>query len=85
MLKKKQKVTIEGRSVIDNIEVAGFVATIDSENPNEINFSSWQINKPMYKEHRVDVRADEAEFEDYAYSIQDTMLAENNTEDTIAE
>jgi hypothetical protein len=76
MLTTTKKITIEGKSVIDGAAVAGFVASIDSQNPSEMILSSFQINKAAYKEHRVLVRADEAEFEDYAYSIQDAMLAE---------
>ena len=79
MLKKTQKITLEGRSVIDGVEVAGFTATINSEDPNQMRFSSWQINAAMYKENRVAARADEAEFEDFAYTVQDTMIAEMAT------
>lgn len=80
MLTKTKKITLEGRSIIDGNEIAGFVATIDSTDPKNINFSSWQINKDLYKQNRVEVRADEAEFEDYAYSIQDSMLEEQAAE-----
>ena len=76
MLNTTKKITIDGSSVIDGIKVAGFRAEIDSMNPENMNLSSYQTNKAMYKEHRVAVRADEAEFEDYAFSIQDTMIAE---------
>lgn len=76
MLKVTQKTTLEGKSVINGAVVSVFTASINSEDPNQITFSSAQINKPAYKENRVAVRADEAEFEDYAYSIQDSMLGE---------
>lgn len=76
MLTKSKKITIEGRSVIDGVQVAGFVASIDSTNPYQMTLSSYQIDKAAYKANRVAARADEAEFEDYAYEIQDAMLAE---------
>lgn len=76
MLKKTEQRTIMGRSVIDDKEVCAFNASINSENPNDINFSSHQINKELYKANRVQCRADEAEFEDYCYSLQEEMLAE---------
>ena len=82
MLKTSQKTTIKGESVIDGAVVSVFTASIDSEDPNQITFSSTQINKAAYKENRVAVRADEAAFEDYAYSLQDEMLAGNTAEDT---
>ena len=77
MLKTTQKTTLKGESVIDGIVVSVFTASIDSEDPNQITFSSTQINKTVYKENRVAVRADEAEFEDYAYALQDEMLGEH--------
>ena len=43
MLTKTKKITLEGRSIIDGNEIAGFVATIDSTDPKNINFSGHQI------------------------------------------
>lgn len=80
MLTKTKKITIEGKSVINGVNVAGFVASIDSVDPSQMTLSSFQIDKAACKENRVAVRADEAEFEDYAYAIQDAMLAENGAE-----
>ena len=76
MLTTTRKITIEGKSVIDGVAVAGFNAVIDSTNPEQMTLSSYQINKAAYKANRVAARADEAEFEDYAYEVQDAMLAE---------
>lgn len=76
MLKTTKKITIDGFSMIDGVKVAGFKAEIDSVNPENILLTSWQMDKNAYKENRVAARADEAEFEDYAYSIQDSMIAE---------
>lgn len=75
MLKKEEKITIKGESIIDDKSVAGFTAAIDSNNPEDITFSSWQNDKAAYKENRTAVRADQAEFEDYAYSKQDEMIS----------
>lgn len=80
MLTKTRKITIEGKSVIDGVAVAGFAASIDSTNPAQMTLSSYQINKELYKKNRVAVRADEAAFEDYVYEVQDAMLAELATE-----
>lgn len=85
MLTKTKKITIEGKSVVDGVKIATFMASIDSECPSDISFSSYQNNKAAYKDNRVAVRADEAEFEDYVYSIQDQMLAEVEPEDTAIE
>lgn len=74
MLKTIKKVTLEGNSVIDGAIVAHFTASINSDDPNQMTLTSTQVNKAACKENRVAVRKDEAEFEDYAYTIQDEML-----------
>ena len=92
MLKTKRSITLSGNSVIDGKTAQQYQAVIDSENPEDINFSNWQTNKALYKENRTLCRADEAEFEDMAYTIQDAMIAEkkdasnttSNTETTEA-
>lgn len=77
MLKKTIKTTIEGKCVVDEKEIATFRATINSESPADgVIFGSTYLDKAACKEHRAIVRADEAEFEDYAYSKHDAMLAE---------
>lgn len=75
MLKTTKKITINGKSIIDNVEVCGYQAQIDESNPTNMSLSDWQINKELYKANRVDCRADLAEFEDYAYTIQDELIA----------
>ena len=76
MLNCKQKITITGESVIDGVNVAGFSASIDSTDPSNVTFSTWQNDKQAYKENRVAVRADQAEFEDFVYAKQDELLAQ---------
>ena len=75
MLKTTKKITINGKSIIDNVEVCGYQAQIDESNPTNMSLSDWQINKELYKANRVECRADIAEFEDYAYTIQDELIA----------
>lgn len=75
MLKTTKKITINGKSIIDNIEVCGYQAQIDESYPTNMSLSDWQINKELYKANRVECRADLAEFEDYAYTIQDELIA----------
>lgn len=78
MFKVLQKnVTITGRSIIDDTEVEGYQATINSDKPEDIMFNYWPMNASLKKEHRVECRKDRAEFEDMAYQIQDEMLEEN--------
>ena len=75
-LVKNENITITGRSVIDGAEVCGFQATLSTTDPKNITFSSWQIDKEKYKANRSLCRADEAEFEDYAFARQDEIIAE---------
>lgn len=75
MLMKSEKITITGESVVDEKAIAGFQVAIDSNDPENINFSSWQTDKKACKENRDTVRADQAQFENYAYAKQDEMLA----------
>lgn len=78
MLKKRQSITIDGESYIDDVKVATFRAVIDGANPKNVRFTVIRNNEDAYKEHRVAVRADEAEFEDFAYEIQNNLLTKNN-------
>lgn len=75
MLKKNTKVIIEGKSTIDGVDVVAFLVSVDSTNPTNMVFSTRQLDPVAYKQHRVEVRADEAAFQDEAYAIQDSMLA----------
>lgn len=75
MLKTTQEITFTGKSVVNDVEVEGYTARIKSDNPEDITFSSWQINKELYKQNRTQCRADQAEFEDMVYTKQDEMIA----------
>ena len=77
MLEVKKNITITGRSVVNGIEVAGYQATINSENPENLNMSNWQVKKDIYKLNRELCRKDQADFEDVVYAIQDEMLGMN--------
>ena len=61
--------------MIDGKVAEGYSATIDSTNPQDMNISSWQQDKGLYKENRAECRQDKAEFEDLAYACQDEMIA----------
>lgn len=74
MLNFQKEITFTGRSVIDGVEVVGFSAKIKSDDPSNITFSSWQMNKELYKTNREQCRKDEAEFEDKVYEAQDELI-----------
>ena len=74
MLETRKTVDVRGISTIDGVVVKGFNATIDGL---DINISSWVDNKEMYAKAdvRKQVRTDEAEFEEFVYSM---VEEENN-------
>lgn len=74
MLTMKEKIILTGKTIIDGVEVCGYQAQIDSEDPANIVFTNWKNNNEMYKEHREECRAELAAFEDHAFEIQDRML-----------
>lgn len=81
MLKITESTTFSGKSVIDGVVAEEYKAVIDSNNPEGMTVTSWQVNKEVYKANRVQCRADNAEFEDMAYAKQDEMIAEKEIEE----
>lgn len=79
MLEMRKSVTVTGKSIINGVEAAGFQSTINSGNPEDIVFSSWQTDKSLYKANRVECRADEAAFEDACYELQEEMMSKTET------
>lgn len=75
MLKKRQTTVVHGECMIGELAIAGYSAELNSANPERVQFSYWINNPNMYKEHRVEARADQAAFEDAVYLLQDEMLA----------
>lgn len=84
MLTKTKSITLKGFSVVNGVNVEGYSAEINSENPEDITMSSWQQDKSLYKANRSTCRADQAEFEDAAYAIQDEMIAEKVAEKALS-
>lgn len=79
MLNIKRSITLMGSSVINGEQAEGYQAVIDSSNPEDMTISSWQVNKALYKANRVDCRKDAADFEDAAYELQDSLIAETTS------
>lgn len=76
MMTMKKEITLTGESKIDGVTAQSYRAVINSENPSDMTLTSVQRDKALYKKNRATCRADEAEFEDAAYALQDEMLAE---------
>lgn len=75
MLKTTAKVTLTGESVIDEKVVCAYSAIIDLEKPENMNVAQFQKDKELYKENRVECRADFAAFEEKAYATQEAVIA----------
>lgn len=71
MLNNK-KITIVADSNVDDVKIATFGAVLDINNM-ELSMTGRYIDKDACKSYRDIVRADQATFEDYAYSLQDTL------------
>lgn len=80
MLNMSKKITYSGRSVIDGVAAAGFQAIIDSENPSNMSISNWVMDKNLYKKNHETCISDQAEFENYAFTVQDELIAEKTAE-----
>lgn len=75
-LEMKKEITLTGESKIDGVTAEYYRAVINSENPDDMTITSVQRDKALYKANRAVCRADNAEFEEAAYALQDGMLAE---------
>lgn len=72
----KKEITLTGESRIDGVVAETYRAVINSDNPSDMTLTSIQRDKALYKANRTTCRADNAEFEEAAYALQDQMIAE---------
>ena len=66
------RLTIVADSVVNDIRIATFGAVINLEDM-ELSLTSRHIDKELCKSNRDVVRKDQADFEDYAYDLQDRL------------
>lgn len=67
-----KKIIITGNTVVDEVEIASYSAVLNT-NDMDLSLISRYVDKEACKIHKDIVRADQAEFEDYAYSLQDML------------
>ena len=70
-----KKITIVADTIIDEAKVATYGAILDVAT-GELALTARNIDNDAAKTHKDIVRADRAEFEDFAYMIQDLVKAE---------
>lgn len=66
-----KKITIEAKTIVEGKEIHGHRAILSDDGVSMLPF---QIDKAACKEQRAIVRADQAEFEDYAYDMQEKLF-----------
>ena len=76
MLRTSGRITLTGESVIEDVVVSAYSASIDLDNPDKMSIGQVQKDKEAYKAHRNECRADFAAFEDMALAVQEKHLAE---------
>ena len=77
MLKKTEKLTITGESVVGEKVVCTFAATIDMADPEKMSINQFQKDREAYRENREECRADYAQFEDHIFARQAELKAAN--------
>lgn len=65
-----KKITLESRTVVNEVEICKYIAIISEDN-SEVTFFTQMLDKAACKEYRDIVRDDRAAFEDWAYELQD--------------
>ena len=66
------RLTIVADSVVNDARIATFGAVLNLEDM-ELSLTSRHIDKELCKSNRDVVRKDQADFEDYAYDLQDRL------------
>ena len=66
------RLTIVAESVVNDIRIATFGAVLNLDDM-ELSLTSRYIDKELCKINRDIVRKDQADFEDYAYDLQDHL------------
>lgn len=69
-----KRLTIVAETILDDAKIAAYGAVLNLENM-ELSLTSRYLDKEACKVNKEIVRADQAEFEDYAYLIQDQLKA----------
>ena len=85
MLNFKKTITLNGESTIDGVIAESCQATIDSDDPENLAMNSWIGNQELYKANRAECRKDYADFGDKVFEIQEQMIAEKKSADSMRE
>lgn len=70
-----ESVQLNANASIDGNVVETYNASISTESPNNLQYSSYISNQELYKQNRSDLASTRKEFEDRMYEIQNEMLS----------
>lgn len=73
----EKKIVMEAKTVVNEVEICNMTAIIKVDT-EDVSFHNRMLDKVACKDHRVTLRADQAEFEDMAYQLLDDMIAQKN-------
>lgn len=75
MLTMTKSININGQSIVNNMIAMTYNATVECDNPKNVLINYYMSNQEAYKANRETCRADQKEFEEYVYALQDELLA----------
>lgn len=71
---RSKSISLSGGSTVNDQVVFAFQASINSNNPKEVQFSNWINDHELYKQNRKECNSDYESFQDEVYKLQDSML-----------
>jgi hypothetical protein len=80
MLRTNGRITLTGESVIEDVVVCNYSASIDLDNPDKMTIGQVKKDNEAYKANRTECRADYAVFEDLVLAKQAELLATSAAE-----
>ena len=78
-LTKEKSVSLSGRSIIGNVEVARFSAQVATDENNSTTMNTYINDQAAYRKNLKAVRADSDEFRAYVRDEEDKIFAEADT------
>lgn len=82
---RNRTISLVEYSKIGDDRICQFYANINSDAPETMDMGRSILNQALYKANRGQAMKDQADFETYAYAIQDEMIAEKNNSQEVTE
>ena len=82
---RTKTININEYSKVGDDRICQFYVNINGDAPETMDMGSSILNQALYKANRGQAMKDRADFETYAYAIQDEMIAEKNKKQEVTE